>query len=49
MEETIKSAFVKGENIVLDVVSQNYTGMINEWKIELDKNGKIVTKIKILN
>ena len=46
LEETIKSAFVKGENIVLDVVSQNYTGMINEWKIELDKNGKIVTKNK---
>jgi hypothetical protein len=48
LEESIKNISIKDNEIILDIISQNYTGMESYYKIKIDKNGKILTKNKEL-
>ncbi len=46
LEENVQNLKIKDNKIIATILSQNYTGMENSWDIEIDKNGKIVTKSK---
>jgi len=46
LEENVKKLKVTKNSIIATIISQNYTGMEEEWDIEIDENGKILTKNK---
>jgi len=46
LEESVKNIQIKNNEIILTVVSQNYTGMEEFYTIKIDKNGKILNQTK---
>ena len=46
VEENVEHLKIKDNKIIATIISQNYTGMENSWDIEIDKDGKIITKSK---
>jgi hypothetical protein len=46
LEESIKNVKIENNNIILDIISQNYTGMEQYYHIKIDKNGKILNQTK---
>jgi len=46
LEESLKDVKIKNGEIILTVISQNYTGMEQYYTIKIDKNGKILNQTK---
>ena len=46
LEESIKDIEIKNNEIILNIISQNYTGMEQYYNIKIDKNGKILNQSK---
>jgi len=46
LEENVKKLTIKDDLIITTILSQNYTGMEEEWDIRIDKNGKVLTQNK---
>ena len=46
LEESVKEIRIVDNKIILDIVSQNYTGMEEYYTLKLDKNGNILNKNK---
>jgi len=47
LEESVKDIKItKNDTIILNIVSQNYTGMEEYYTVKIDKNGKILTHSK---
>jgi hypothetical protein len=48
-QDSINQITINHDKILANVISQNYTGMMERWEIVLDKNGKIISKNKKLS
>jgi len=46
LEESLKDVKIENNEIILTIISQNYTGMEEYYTIKLDSNGKILTHSK---
>jgi len=46
VEESIKNIEIKNNEIILTIISQNYTGMEEYYTVKIDENGKILTHSK---